>query len=206
MALGGMAQVIHLSDHSVSGPSFLVLADGALAGRYMWARIGANMCAVAHEVRSRYDPPEQASSGCAARVESKANQPGWLGHRRFVREELVARVPLVLSTRVGSKASQAVPPTHSTGATPPSGVPWHMSFARDTIPHEQTSSGCAGRVQSDSIGATPRHTGDDNRPVALPRPSQSLRPCHPSSVTPVGRWDGRSLTTSATGFSGPGPG
>ena len=46
------------------------------AGWHRLARFGAYLCALAQEVRSRYDPPEHISSGCAAPVESKATQPG----------------------------------------------------------------------------------------------------------------------------------
>ena len=45
-------------------------------GWHRLARFGAYLCALAQEVCSRYDSAENASSGCAAPVESKATQPG----------------------------------------------------------------------------------------------------------------------------------
>ena len=45
-------------------------------GWHRLARFGAYLCALAREVRSRYDPPEQASSGDRHPGKSKATQPG----------------------------------------------------------------------------------------------------------------------------------
>ena len=85
------------------------------SGWHRLARCGAYLCALAQEVRSRYDSPEQTSSGSAAPVESKATQPGpprvgdleWLVHNAHkgktpsgVIDELPQRSPVRTAKKI----------------------------------------------------------------------------------------------------------